>query len=161
MTRWASDVLWEKRARTEIGGEVYPVVSMTSSRASRRTASLPSKLPKTAAPIAITADAGGRVADNRHILYYREHLRELARAIGDGADVRGHHAWSILDNFEWAEGYTQRFGLVYIDFPTRRRYVKDSASRFRKSLQPTPYGHGRSHHNESRTAWRVRDINLG
>ena len=37
------------------------------------------------------------------------------------------HAWSILDNFEWGEGYTQRFGLVYIDFPTQRRFIKDSA----------------------------------
>ena len=62
----------------------------------------------------------------------REHLRELARAIHDGADVRGYHAWSILDNFEWAEGYTQRFGLVYIDFPTQRRYMKDSAKWFSK-----------------------------
>jgi beta-glucosidase len=72
-------------------------------------------------------DANGRVADNRRIGYYREHLRELARAIRDGADVRGYHAWSILDNFEWAEGYTQRFGLVYIDFLTQRRYMKESA----------------------------------
>ncbi len=51
----------------------------------------------------------------------------MARAIHDGADVRGYHAWSILDNFEWAEGFTQRFGLVYIDFRTQRRYMKDSA----------------------------------
>jgi len=46
--------------------------------------------------------------------------------------VRGYHAWSILDNFEWAEGYTQRFGLVYIDFPIQRRYMKDSAKWFSK-----------------------------
>jgi beta-glucosidase len=72
-------------------------------------------------------DATGRVADVRRIHFYREHLRELAHAIGDGAEVRGYHAWSILDNFEWAEGYTQRFGMVYIDFPTQRRYLKDSA----------------------------------
>ena len=71
-------------------------------------------------------DARGRVADVRRIHYYREHLRELARAIQDGADVRGYHSWSMLDNFEWSEGYTQRFGMVFVDFPTQRRFMKDS-----------------------------------
>ena len=48
--------------------------------------------------------------------------------------MRGYHAWSILDNFEWAEGYTQRFGLVYIDFTTQRRYMKDSEVVFENRL---------------------------
>jgi beta-glucosidase/6-phospho-beta-glucosidase/beta-galactosidase len=72
-------------------------------------------------------DASGRVADVRRIHFYREHLRELAHAIQDGSDVRGYHSWSILDNFEWSEGYTQRFGMVFVDFPTQRRFIKDSA----------------------------------
>jgi beta-glucosidase len=66
------------------------------------------------------------VHDVRRIRYYREHLVALARAIRDGADVRGYHAWSLLDNLEWQEGYGQRFGLVYVDFPTQRRVIKDS-----------------------------------
>jgi beta-glucosidase len=70
--------------------------------------------------------ANGRVPDNRRIEFYRGHLTELARAIKDGADVRGYHAWSLLDNFEWAEGYSQRFGMTYIDFRDQRRIVKDS-----------------------------------
>ena len=71
-------------------------------------------------------DVHGAVPDMRRIDYYRDHLVELRRAIQDGARVRGYHAWSILDNFEWAEGYTQRFGLVYVDFRDQRRIIKRS-----------------------------------
>ena len=71
-------------------------------------------------------DASGRVADPRRIEFYRQHLAELARAMADGAKVRAYHAWSLLDNFEWGSGYTQRFGLTYVDFATQKRTVKDS-----------------------------------
>ena len=67
-----------------------------------------------------------KVPDPRRTEYYREHLAELARAIRDGADVRGYHAWSLLDNYEWAEGYSQRFGLVYVDYRDLKRTIKDS-----------------------------------
>ncbi len=72
------------------------------------------------------AGAGGHVPDVRRTNFYRGHLAELARAIKDGANVRGYHAWSLLDNFEWAEGYSQRFGLTYVDFRDQKRTVKDS-----------------------------------
>jgi beta-glucosidase len=68
----------------------------------------------------------GHVVDPQRIDFYRDHLNELARAIRDGANVRGFHAWSLLDNFEWIDGYSQRFGLVYIERPSLRRVVKDS-----------------------------------
>jgi len=71
--------------------------------------------------------ADGEVHDARRIDYYRGYLEALARAIDDGADVRGYHAWSLLDNFEWAEGYSQRFGLVWVDFDTGERTIKQSA----------------------------------
>jgi beta-glucosidase len=68
----------------------------------------------------------GHVPDTRRIDFFREELSELARAIADGAHVRAFHAWSLLDNFEWADGYTQRYGLTYVDFRDQKRTVKDS-----------------------------------
>jgi beta-glucosidase len=77
-------------------------------------------------------DASGAVHDTRRIEYHRQYLQALAHAIADGADVRGYHAWSLLDNFEWAEGFSQRFGLTYIDFKTQQRTLKDSARWYAK-----------------------------
>jgi beta-glucosidase len=71
-------------------------------------------------------DDTGRVPDQRRIRFHQQILAELARAIEDGARVRAYHAWSILDNFEWADGYTQRYGMTYVDFRTRKRTIKDS-----------------------------------
>jgi beta-glucosidase len=58
--------------------------------------------------------------------YLHRALLELQRGVRAGADVRGYFAWSLLDNYEWADGYKQRFGLVYVDFPTGKRLPKDS-----------------------------------
>jgi len=71
-------------------------------------------------------DASGAIHDTRRIAYHREYLAALSQAIADGADVRGYHAWSLLDNFEWAEGFSQRFGLAYVDFKTQTRTIKES-----------------------------------
>jgi beta-glucosidase len=68
----------------------------------------------------------GRVRDTMRIDFLTRYLRELRRAIGDGADVRGWFHWSWLDNFEWAEGYKERFGLVHVDYQTQQRTAKDS-----------------------------------
>lgn len=77
-------------------------------------------------------DASGAIHDTRRIDYHRQYLQALARAISDGADVRGYHAWSLIDNFEWAEGFSQRFGLVYMDFQTQQRSIKESGRWYAK-----------------------------
>jgi beta-glucosidase len=71
-------------------------------------------------------DENGVVDDHERIDYLDAHLRAVAHAIDDGADVRGYYSWSLMDNFEWAHGYTQRFGLVHIDYDTLVRTPKRS-----------------------------------
>jgi beta-glucosidase len=73
-------------------------------------------------------DPEGGVDDYERIAYLRDHLDAAARAIGSGVDLRGYFCWSFLDNFEWAEGYQKRFGLVYVDYATQRRTPKASAA---------------------------------
>ena len=70
--------------------------------------------------------ADGRVADPLRTSYYTRHLAAARAAIEAGAPLQGYFAWSLMDNFEWAFGYTRRFGLVYVDFATQQRTIKDS-----------------------------------
>jgi beta-glucosidase len=69
----------------------------------------------------------GRVADVERISYLRSHIAAVADALDAGVDVRGYFVWSLLDNFEWVDGYSKRFGIIYVDYPTQRRIPKDSA----------------------------------
>jgi len=69
----------------------------------------------------------GQVHDPQRIDYIRRHLLRLRDTIDDGVDVRGYFYWSIMDNFEWWHGYSQRFGLVFTDYETLKRIPKDSA----------------------------------
>jgi len=76
----------------------------------------------------------GAVHDVERIAYLDAHLRALRHAIEFGVDVRGYFVWSLIDNFEWAEGYTQRFGLVHVDFETGERTRKDSFAWYRELI---------------------------
>jgi beta-glucosidase len=73
----------------------------------------------------------GAVHDADRIDYVRRHLAAVHAAIERGADVRGYYLWSLMDNFEWAWGYSKRFGMVYVDYDSQRRIPKDSALWFR------------------------------
>ncbi|MDP9866250.1 beta-glucosidase/6-phospho-beta-glucosidase/beta-galactosidase [Streptosporangium brasiliense] len=77
----------------------------------------------------------GRVHDAGRTGYLDGHLRAVHAAIAEGADVRGYLVWSLLDNFEWAEGYRRRFGIVHVDFATQRRLLKDSALWYREVIK--------------------------
>jgi beta-glucosidase len=76
----------------------------------------------------------GRVDDPDRVRYLDGHLRAVTDAIEAGVDVRGYYCWSLMDNFEWAEGYFKRFGLVHVDYPTQRRTPKSSFSWFRSLI---------------------------
>lgn len=75
----------------------------------------------------------GRVHDERRTAYYRSHLAQVARAVADGLPVHGYFCWSLMDNFEWAEGYVPRFGLTHVDFATQQRTVRTPATGSRNS----------------------------
>jgi beta-glucosidase len=81
-----------------------------------------------------SVDAGGRCADPDRVAYLSAHLDAVRAAMDAGVDVRGYHVWSLLDNLEWAEGYTKRFGLVHVDFATQRRTPKTSFGWYRERI---------------------------
>jgi beta-glucosidase len=82
----------------------------------------------------------GAVHDPQRIDFLARYLRAYRRAGEDGADLRGYFVWSILDNFEWAEGYKERFGLVYVDYPTQHRIPKDSARWYARAIRTNGAG---------------------
>jgi beta-glucosidase len=69
---------------------------------------------------------GGKIEDPLRVEYYRQHLRATHDAMQNGANVRGYYAWSLLDNYEWAHGYSKRFGIVHVDYSTQQRTIKSS-----------------------------------
>ncbi|BFV60804.1 GH1 family beta-glucosidase [Kitasatospora sp. CMC57] len=88
-------------------------------------------------PVTVTENGcsyGEELDDQERIAYLDGHLRAVEAAVAEGVDVRGYFTWSLLDNFEWAEGLTQRFGLVHVDFTTQRRTPKASYAWYRQLI---------------------------
>ncbi len=77
----------------------------------------------------------GQVHDPNRITFLDRYLSALQCAADDGADVRGYFLWTFLDNFEWSKGYTERFGIVYVDFASQKRIAKDSAYWYQKIME--------------------------
>jgi beta-glucosidase len=77
----------------------------------------------------------GKVKDARRIDYLRKHLIFAHKAIEEGVKLRGYFVWSLMDNFEWAYGYSKRFGLIYMDYPTQKRTFKESAYWYKKVIE--------------------------
>src|SRR5271154_2438259 len=80
----------------------------------------------------LTAD--GRVEDTDRVMYLRNHLTQLHRAASEGYPIKGYFLWSLLDNYEWADGYSKRFGIHYVDFKTQKRTPKLSAEWYREVI---------------------------
>ena len=76
----------------------------------------------------------GEIKDQGRIDYFNEHLQALLKAKQEGINIQGYFAWTLMDNFEWSEGYLVRFGLIHVDFNTQLRTIKDSGYWFRDFL---------------------------
>jgi beta-glucosidase len=132
--QWATAPGPGKHPKTDIGWDIYPQGFYDILvRMARESGSLPIEITENGAACNVLPDARGEIHDSARIDYLRSHLTELARAIRDGVPVRAYHCWSLLDNFEWAEGYSQRFGITYVDFAHgQRRTIKDSGHWYSK-----------------------------
>lgn len=123
----------QQGAKTDIGWEVWPKALYDMVTRLTRDYSRPViEITESGCAYNDGLDASGVIRDGRRSEYHRRYLAALGQAMREGADVRGYHAWSLLDNFEWAEGFTQRFGLSYVDFKTQKRTIKDSGRWYAK-----------------------------
>jgi beta-glucosidase len=114
---------------TDFGWPVVPDALrewLITLRARYRAALPPVYITESGCSYGMGPDETGVVDDQPRVDYLDAHLRAVAEAIRSGVDVRGYYTWSLLDNFEWAEGYTQRFGLVHVDYDTLVRTPKRS-----------------------------------
>jgi beta-glucosidase len=125
----ASRVLQKQATYTETGWEVFPQgLTDTLVWIKQRYGDIPQYVTENGAaffdpPVA----EGGRIDDPLRVDYLRQHIGALADALRAGVDLRGYFAWSLLDNLEWAHGYSKRFGLVHVDFERQTRTPKASA----------------------------------
>jgi len=112
---------------TDMGWEVYPDgLHQVLVRVARDYAPRAIYVTENGAAFGDVRVHDGRVHDPERTAYLQSHIAAVSRAIGDGAPVMGYFVWSLLDNFEWAYGYSKRFGIVYVDYPTLERVPKDS-----------------------------------
>jgi beta-glucosidase len=132
-----SPVAVEGAVTMETGWEVHPPgLTRTLLWMRERYGSVPLYVTENGAAFADPESAiDGRVDDPLRVSYYREHLLAVREAIRMGVDVRGYFAWSLLDNFEWATGYTLRFGLYHVDYATQARTLKSSGAFYREVVR--------------------------
>ena len=122
-------------ATTSFGWSVEPdSLRSVLSRVSRDFTKLPIYVTENGASYDDYADPNGSVNDWPRVEYFSGYLAAAAEAIREGVNLQGYYAWSFLDNFEWAEGYSKRFGLVYVDYPTQKRIPKQSALWYRQLI---------------------------
>jgi len=121
------DVTPSETNQTGIGWEIYPNgLREVITRLHREYGVETIYVTENGAAYPDVRDEDGQVRDANRVAYLEGYLAEVARAIAEGAPVRGYFVWSLLDNFEWAQGYSQRFGIVYVDFETLERVPKSS-----------------------------------
>ena len=124
---WRSRKVIGDREKNDLGWEVYPEgLTHVLGRVRREYTTL---------PIYVTENGITSGDDAQRVDFYEKHLLALKAALDEGVDVRGFFAWSLLDNYEWAEGYTPRFGIVHTDYATQVRTPKGSYRAFQQMLK--------------------------
>ena len=88
------------------------------------------RIAKLGKPIYVTENGVPDATDHIRDTFIRRYLYAMHRALVEGVDIRGFYYWSLMDNFEWAEGYDQRFGLYHVDFETQKRTLREGARAF-------------------------------
>ncbi|WP_211183606.1 GH1 family beta-glucosidase [Pseudoalteromonas arctica] len=132
---WFDEAVIDNVPVTDMGWEVYPQGLTELLVDLNNQYNLPKMyITENGAAMADTLIAG-QVLDYDRISYYHTHLNAVQNAIEQGVNVQGYFAWSLMDNFEWAYGYEKRFGLVYIDYKTQQRTLKESAKQYRALLK--------------------------
>lgn len=116
---------------TAMGWEIYPGCMYEVLRLAHSYTDIPLFITENGAAFEDRVRPDGSVEDPERISYLRAHMAQAHRAIAEGVNLRGYLVWSLLDNFEWEDGYDKRFGLVHIDFATLKRTPKGSARWFR------------------------------
>ncbi len=120
---------------TEMGWEVYPRgIYELLTRVNRDYSTLPLYITENGAAFPDELQKDGTVDDPRRINYLQAYLHETWKALEEGIPLKGYYVWSLMDNYEWAFGYSKRFGLIYIDFENRKRYLKNSAYWYKKVI---------------------------
>lgn len=121
---------------TEMGWEVYPAGIYEILRRVHDEYNVSTiYITENGAALADEADKNGQVNDRRRIKYLKDHFLQTHRAIEDGVRLSGYFVWSLLDNFEWAYGFSKRFGLIYVDYPTQKRIIKASGLWYKKVIE--------------------------
>lgn len=122
-------------ALTSLGWSVIPdSLYNVLVRVAREFTDLPIYVTESGACFDDYLDPNGRVIDSERVSYFSRYLTAVGKAIREGVNLKGYFAWSFLDNFEWAEGYRKRFGIVYVDFRTQERIPKASAYWYRQLI---------------------------
>jgi beta-glucosidase len=130
------------RRKTEMGWEIDPdgLYDVLARLRDDYPGLPPLYITENGAAFADAPAADGSVADPDRIAYLDSHLRAARRAIADGVDLRGYFLWSLLDNFEWAFGYSRRFGIVHVDYETQTRTPKESAAWYAEVIRRSGCG---------------------
>jgi beta-glucosidase len=119
---------------TAMGWEIYPDCIVEALRLARSYTTLPLYITENGAAFADQIGPDGVVDDQQRIAYLKAYIAAAHRALSAGIDLRGYFVWSLLDNFEWAQGFSKRFGLIYSDYPSQRRIWKRSAYWYRELI---------------------------